>query len=192
MKIITPLPNDCYLACSGGVDSMVAYNFLTKSKRKVCPLFFNHGTETSNIAEQFLINQCLNPTVGRITTEKTKQESPEEYFRNQRYIFFSAFSDKPIITCHHLDDQLETWILYSLQGKNYHIPYRRGNFIHPFLNVTKQEIYQYANRHKLKWVEDKSNTDVNIPRNRIRHLIVPEMKRLNPSIYKYHLTKESK
>lgn len=189
MNIITPLPHKCYLACSGGVDSMFALHFLRKGKRKVQPIFFNHGTETSRIAEEFLTVNMFAPIIGRLTQNKLKEESPEEYFRNQRYAFFSAFNDAPIITCHHLDDQFETAILGSLHGKQFRIPYKRDNFIRPFLNVTKKEILDYAKRHDLYWVEDESNNDVSIPRNRVRHLIVPEMKKLNPSILKHYLTK---
>lgn len=188
MNIITPLPHQCYLACSGGVDSMFALHFLRKGKRKVQPIFFNHGTETSRIAEEFLTVNMFAPIIGRLTRDKLKEESPEEYYRNQRYAFFSAFNDAPIITCHHLDDQFETAILGTLQGKQFRIPYRRGNFIRPFLNVSKKEILDYANRHGLCWVEDESNNDISIPRNRVRHMIFPQMKLLNPSVLKNYVT----
>ena len=72
MKIITPLPVECYLACSGGVDSMVFYHFLKQSDRKITCLFFNHGTDASRDAQSFLeknipqvIKLRFNPNANR-------------------------------------------------------------------------------------------------------------------------------
>jgi tRNA U34 2-thiouridine synthase MnmA/TrmU len=54
MKIIRPIPEKVYLACSGGVDSMVVYHFLKAGGRDVTPLYFNHGTEFGEECENFL------------------------------------------------------------------------------------------------------------------------------------------
>ena len=54
MQIINPIPNDVYLACSGGIDSMFVYHFLKAGRKNVVCLFFNHGTTASAEAEEFL------------------------------------------------------------------------------------------------------------------------------------------
>lgn len=188
MNIITPL-SDCYLAISGGVDSMFGYHFLTRNKqRKVLPIFFDHGTETSRIALEFLRNNVELHSVGCLSRDKTAKESPEEFFRHQRYQFFDQFTDMPIVTCHHLNDQVETFFLSSLTGKIRRIPYRRGNYVRPFLNVTKREILRYAAHKGIRWVDDQTNIDPNIPRNNIRLNVIPALERINPSFYKHHTT----
>ena len=40
-----------------------------------------------------------------------KGESQEEYWRNERYAFFEKFKSSPIVTCHHLGDAVETWVM---------------------------------------------------------------------------------
>lgn len=184
MRVITPLPSDCYLACSGGVDSMFALHFMSVSRRKVTPLFFHHGTKDSDAALKFLDQFVPDAIVGIISTDKPKGVSPEEHFRNARYNFFSQYNDRPIITCHHLDDQIETYLMGSMFGKPRLIPYKRGNFIRPFLRVRKSEILDYARKHNVAYIQDQSNFDITIPRNRIRHVVMPEVLKINPGIYK--------
>lgn len=182
MKIITPLPTEITLACSGGIDSMFALHFFNKSKRKVNCIFFNHGTETSNLAEQFLINAGLNPTIGRIQTEKPKELSVEEHWRIERYAFFRSFPN--VVTCHHLDDVVETWVMSGCFGQPKTIPYRNKNVIRPFLYVKKSEIESYCRRHGVTYIQDETNYDVKYSRNRIRHNVIPELLKVNPGLYK--------
>lgn len=190
MNIISPIPQELYLAFSGGVDSMFGLHFLLSGRRKVHILTFNHGTFHGDNAEKFIRDlDLLHVSYGKISRARRKEESPEEYYRNERYKFFSRFNDFPIITCHHLNDQVETGIMSMMQGKHYRIPYKRDNYLRPFLNVKKQEIVNYALKNKLWWIEDISNSNPEIPRNRIRLNIVPQMEQINPGLYKHYLTK---
>lgn len=189
MNIISPIPQEVYLAFSGGIDSMFGLHFLLKGRRKVHILTFNHGTFHGDNAEKWIKDlDLLHVTYGKITRERHKKESPEEYYRNERYKFFSQFNEFPIITCHHLNDQVETAIMAMMQGKHYRIPYKRDNYLRPFLNITKKEIEEYAMWNKLWWIEDISNQDITIPRNRIRNIIIPTMETINPGFYKHYLT----
>ena len=52
------LSRRCYLACSGGPDSMAILDFLRKGNREVTVLHFNHGTEHGNQADEFLTDFC--------------------------------------------------------------------------------------------------------------------------------------
>ena len=164
MKIIKPIPSKLYLACSGGIDSMFAYHFFNAGRKDVCCLFFHHGTKTSDDAEIFLKKNVQNLIVGRLTRTIEKGESPEKFFRDQRYSFFSKFKDKPIVTCHHLNDCAETWTMTSLKGTPRLIPYKNGNIIRPFLLVSKKEIEDYCERKNIEYSQDLTNFDVNIPR----------------------------
>lgn len=182
MKIITPLPNKITLACSGGIDSMFGLHFLRQSGRNIQCIFFNHGTRDSSLAEKFLIRNNVNPIVGRIKNVRPKSMSQEEFWRNERYSFFRQFEN--VITCHHLDDVVETWLMSSCFGMPKTIPYRNGNVIRPFLFVKRKEIIDYVNRHEIMFIDDRSNNDLKYSRNRIRHNVIPQLMNVNPGIHK--------
>lgn len=184
MKIITPIPHDVYLAISGGVDSMMMRHFLLSGRRDVKFLFMHHGTENSQVAYEFLSELIPDLIVGNLESEKRPKESDEMYWRRERYNFFDRFTDRPIITCHHLDDQVENWFMSCAKGRPKLMPYRRGNYIRPLLMCKKSGILSYAHRKGVINIIDMSNYDTSYPRNRIRHNVVPEMIKAFPGIYR--------
>lgn len=185
IKFIGKLPQKCFIAFSGGIDSVVITDFLMRSKRNISLAFFHHGTSTSDEAhsfvESFAKDRSLNLVVQKINREKNKEESQEEYWRNCRYSFLDSLGE-PVITGHHLDDAVETWIFTSLHGTSRLIPYSRGRVIRPFLLTPKSEFKMWAERKRLTWVEDISNNDTKYMRNLIRHNIVPEALKVNPGL----------
>lgn len=187
IRIIGKITPDCTVAFSGGVDSVAVVDFLLNGKKKVDLAFFHHGTETSSIAqefaESFARDRGLNIRIGKISRDRMPEESQEEYWRNERHKFFSTF-DQPVVTAHHLDDAIETWIFTSLHGEPRLIPYSSGNVIHPFLLTPKAEFISWCRRKNLTWVEDNSNQDLRFMRNLIRHRIVPEALKVNPGLHK--------
>jgi tRNA(Ile)-lysidine synthase len=184
------LGREVYVACSGGVDSMAVVNFLMKN-HKVNLLFFDHATETSKEAREFLESTFswhdqvtdFNLEIGNVTRIKAKTESWEEYWRNQRYEWFHSF-DEQIITCHHLDDCVETWIWSSLHGEGKIIPYSNKNVIRPFRMNRKSEFTNWCRNKTVPWVEDTSNEDTGYIRNFIRHEIIPKALVVNPGLHK--------
>jgi tRNA(Ile)-lysidine synthase len=87
-----------------------------------------------------------------------------------------------VVTAHHLDDAVETWVFTSLHGESRLIPYSRGNVIRPFLLTPKSELVSWCERRGLAWSEDPSNTDTAYMRNLIRHKILPEALKVNPGL----------
>jgi tRNA(Ile)-lysidine synthase len=181
------------VACSGGVDSIAVVDFLLNG-HDVNLLFFDHGTETSKDALEFLTEEFipnkkipehrkLTFEVGTITRTKKVRESWEEYWRNQRYEWFHSFEDE-VITCHHLDDCVETWIWSSLNGEGRIIPYRNRNVIRPFRFNRKQEFINWCNRKGVAWIEDASNDDTKFMRNFIRQELMPKALVVNPGLHK--------
>jgi tRNA(Ile)-lysidine synthase len=187
IRFIGKIPNKCTIAFSGGVDSVAIVDFLLNGRKQIDLAFFHHGTETSNLAHQFVVEfaktRNLKLKVGYISRQKLPEESMEEYWRNERHSFFSTFKD-PVVTAHHLDDAIETWIFTSLHGESRLIPHSSGNVIHPFLVTPKSEFISWCKRKKLLWMEDESNGDLRFMRNLIRHKIVPEALRVNPGLHK--------
>jgi tRNA(Ile)-lysidine synthase len=180
IKLLGKLPNTCYVAVSGGVDSMCAYYFICADKnRKVIPVFFNHLTETSKNALAWLQERLPNLIVEKIKYNILRNK--EAYWREHRYNFLESL-DAPVITAHHLNDCVETYLFSAFHGKPKLIPYSRNNIIRPFLLTPKEELIKYMTKHKYSWIEDETNKDVYHPRNRIRHNIIPEVLQINPGI----------
>lgn len=188
IRIIGKIPPKVTVACSGGVDSMVFTHFLQQGRRQVELAYFNHDTKHGKDAEdfmkQFASNNSLKLHIGRVKGAKGKR-SVEEFWRDERYSFFSTLESEFLITCHHLDDCVETWIMSCLHGTGKIIPYQRSGNVHrPFLMTEKVSIKRYANKHKLSWVEDPSNLGSHYMRNYVRKHIVPHALKVNPGLRK--------
>jgi tRNA(Ile)-lysidine synthase TilS/MesJ len=159
---------------------MCAYYFLCANpQRKVTPVFFNHATETSKNALAWLQERLPNLIVGNIKYSIFRNK--EAYWREHRYNFLDSLN-APVITAHHLNDCVETYLFSAFHGKPKLIPYTRNNIIRPFLLTPKEELIKYMVKHKYEWIEDETNQDLAHPRNRIRHNILPEVLQVNPGI----------
>ncbi|MDA1184837.1 MAG: tRNA lysidine(34) synthetase TilS [Acidobacteria bacterium] len=109
--------------------------------------------------------------------------SVEDAARRLRYAFFDRVAvdigaDR-IAVGHTQDDQAETFLLKLMRGAGLTglggIYPRRGPVIRPLLDVTDAALRAYLTAHGESWVEDESNDDLDNPRNRVRHRILPEM-----------------
>ena len=184
IKLTVPLPKSITIACSGGVDSMAVVDFLSR-KHDITIAHFNHGTKHGEKAHQFVANYCANNNmsmlVGFCRTEKLKQESQEEYWRRERYDFFKELG--PVLTCHHLDDCVETYIWSALHGTLKVIPMIRNNVLRPFLTTRKDEFKSWCLRHEVPWIEDKSNQDTKYMRNYVRNVLMPQALHVNPGLH---------
>lgn len=184
IKLLGYLPKiEFGIACSGGVDSMAILDFLVRGKYNPHVLYFNHNTDHSNKAEIFIKNYCeekgLRLSIGRTDLKPTTNK--EKVWSDLRYDFFSKF-DFPIITCHHLDDCVETYIFSCLRGFQSVIPYSRGNVIRPFLLNEKSVFEKWCSDKSVPFIEDLSNRDLSYSRNRIRHNILPDALLVNPGL----------
>lgn len=76
-----------------------------------------------------------------------------------------------------LDDQAETVLLRLLRGAGPHglrgVPAVRGAIVRPLLGCTRQELRAMLSSRGESWVEDETNADVALPRNRVRHELMP-------------------
>jgi tRNA(Ile)-lysidine synthetase-like protein len=178
---------DFYLACSGGVDSMVALDFMLRGKKRPTLIHINHGTEHARDAEEFIRNRAqelgLKLIVHKLSLKNNKQISQEEFWRTERYRVFHSLV-APVVTAHHLDDAVEWYIFSSLHGKAKLTPIKNRNVIRPFLFSTKKDIRTWAENKSIKYVEDPSNSSLDYMRNVIRHDILPRALVVNPGIHK--------
>ncbi|MCC6163888.1 MAG: tRNA lysidine(34) synthetase TilS [Acidobacteria bacterium] len=80
---------------------------------------------------------------------------------------------------HTLDDQAETVVLRLLRGAGTRglagMWPSHGPVIRPLIGCRRVEVEQYAATRGLIWNEDASNADPAIPRNRVRHDVLPAL-----------------
>jgi tRNA(Ile)-lysidine synthetase-like protein len=184
IKVLGKIPKgDFGLACSGGADSMAVANFLLNGGYYPHILYFNHNTEHGHLAEDFVTKYCRTHNL-KLTVERTNltpKSNKEKIWSDLRYQFFSKF-DFPVITCHHLDDCVETYVFSCLRGFQSVIPYSRGNVIRPFLLNEKSVLEKWCIDKRVPFIQDESNESVEYSRNRIRHNILPEALIVNPGL----------
>ena len=166
---------------------MAALDFLRRNHR-VHVLHFDHGTSHGERASAFVQRYCAEKqipcTVGKANGTVPPGPSREEWWREQRYAFLDKFFTVPVLTCHHLDDCVETWIWSSLNGTGKIIPYRRNHVIRPFRLTRKRDLELWCQINNVSWIQDDSNEDIHYTRNYIRHEMMPQVLRVNPGIHK--------
>lgn len=187
------------IALSGGADSV---SLLYAMKRLSEQLSFtlsachvNHGLrgEESDGDMRFCEELCkrLGVKLEILDTDvksfQQKHESLEETARRVRYDFFTRVSDgKKLATAHNSNDSAETVLLNMMRGTGLKglcgIPPVRGNIIRPLIYCSRDEVEQFLEENSLPYVTDKTNLSDDYTRNKVRHLILPEMLKINPSL----------
>lgn len=189
LSVLKSLPKDKIgVAVSGGIDSMSALHFLNK-RHNVVVLHYVHSESEKALEEcQFVKEYCDKHDIQHIITYQKDTRPPdtskEEHWRNGRYEFFKEF-DFPIVTGHTLDDAVEWYLFSSFHGQGKFMEYSHGNIVRPFLATTKKKIIDYAEEYGVEFIHDVTNDDPEFAsRNRIRNIILPEVLKVNPGIYK--------
>ncbi len=124
---------------------------------------------------------------------RNKGLSIEEAGRNARYAFFKELFKthgySKIATGHNHDDNAELVLMNLLRGAGVKglsgIPPKRDNlYIRPLINVSKSQILKFLKREKQNFVIDSSNDDLSFLRNKIRHILLPLLKKeYNPEVH---------
>ena len=205
--LLKPFINDknqnIYIALSGGVDSVVLFNELTKLKKEIgfhlTAIHVNHNVQKdSHEWKDFCAEMCKENQikfVSRTLRKKNKNISNlEKKLREERYKIFQNILDKDSILFmgHHLDDAIETFFLRALRGSGIDglssIPKQRslgdGKLIRPFLNISKSDLLLRAKKEKLKFIDDPSNKDNSFDRNYLRNIVLPRIEKRWPSYRK--------
>lgn len=201
MKRLTakvPKGETVHLAFSGGVDSLACALYYKRKGFNVKLLHFNHGCEYSNTIQegcQRLSERLeLDLVVGYNDTLPKPKQSVEDAWRMARYRFL--YGQLPnngyLVTGHHLDDSIHTWIWSSLHGEGKIIQPEQsvmfnGNLCYlyrPFLLTTKKQFEEFVSTTDLKPVEDKYNSNYDLTRNYIRDVMMPHVLKVNPGIEK--------
>lgn len=176
-----------WIACSGGIDSMYAAFYLSQARKRIGLVYFNHGTEYADEAEHFVARYAQKIGAGFLR-DKVKGECPagrskEDWWREQRYSFINSING-PVITGHHLDDAIETWLWSACHGTPKLPELVNKNVYRPFLCCKKAAMKEKLVRcgRDNTWIEDPSNADTSYTRNYIRQNITPHLYKVNPGI----------
>ncbi|MFZ8859647.1 MAG: tRNA lysidine(34) synthetase TilS [Thermocrinis sp.] len=198
-------PNSAILvAFSGGIDSSSLAVALQRLKeplkiKRLALLHINHllrGEESyrdENFARNFAKKYSLELFVERVDVPSLAKErggNIEATAREERYRLFEEVRRREgfdlVATAHHLGDLVETIILWLTRGTGLEgllgFEPMEGNIVRPFYLATRQEIEDFAKKQAIEWVEDSTNYDLSLARNRIRHRVVPELKAINPNL----------
>ena len=190
------------IACvSGGADSMCLLEALTHISRSrgftVCAAHYNHRLrgEESMRDEEFVREYCQANDVpfylgsGDVMAHaKQSGTGIEEAARDMRYGFFydtaAATGAVRIATAHTADDNAETLLMNLARGAGANglsgIPPKRGMVIRPMLQVSRDEILAFLGKRGVMFVEDSTNSYDICTRNKIRHVVMPVLREINP------------
>tara|TARA_B100000678_G_scaffold268932_1_gene255631 strand:- start:6817 stop:8130 length:1314 start_codon:yes stop_codon:yes gene_type:complete len=187
------------IAVSGGVDSIVLFHLCLKLKLNffVAHCNFKLRKKESDLDEKFVRDLAIKHNIKFYTksfnTKKLSNndnKSIQMVARELRYSWFEELSKelnvKHILTAHHLDDSLETFLINLSRGSGIDgllgIPEVNDTVYRPLLIFKKDEILSYAKENKITWREDSSNKKREYLRNQIRLEVIPKLKEINPNL----------
>ena len=189
-----PRPVTIVVGVSGGADSLalalVLVRLAPEMKLRLVAAHYDHGVRdaASCMAERAMVRrqaQRLGLTLREgsapggqlLRRRRATGRSLEDLAREQRYAFLlDVAADSgacAVAVGHHRDDDLETILMRALQGslRGGGIPRRSGLVLRPLLGVRRAALRRYVADAGLPVLEDPTNADQRMLRNRIRRLL---------------------
>lgn len=192
------------VAVSGGADSLCLMDVLRQAGYPIVVAHFNHrlreesdaeAATLERLAEKFNLPVVMESAdVRAYSTEK--KLSVEEAARNLRYSFLfeqaRRHQAQAVAVGHTADDQVETVLMHFLRGAGLRglkgMTYRtilaafdpNVPVVRPLLDVWREETVVYCAGQGFRPFNDPSNESLNFLRNRIRHLLIPNLETYNP------------
>ncbi len=189
------------VALSGGPDSTALLHALvclsSRLDIELAAACIDHGLrpESANEAQTVSLRcRQLGPGCEVLAVDvkqaRRAHVSLQEAARNVRLAALEAAAARlgcaKIALGHTADDQAETVLFRIVRGTGIAglagIPYRRGPFIRPLLDVRRSELLGYLAKHKIEFVSDPSNANRRYSRSRIRHDVLPMLANENPRV----------
>ncbi len=196
------------IACSGGLDSVVLSRLFKELNYDISLAHCNFSLrgKESDEDENFVIlladklsipifNKKFNTKAYKIKHKLSTQVAA----RQLRYQWFAEVcaehSFDYLATAHHLDDDLETFLINLSRGTGLKgligIPLINDKIIRPFLNFPRADILQYAKENNCPWREDSSNQTSDYLRNKLRIEVIPRLKEVDHNLLNgFHQTQK--
>jgi len=188
---ISPLPDEVAVGWSGGADSTALLLALQARGQRVHAWHVDHGWRDTSADEALHLAEVAEnwgipfSSARLISTPETNREAAARY---ARYAQFERWSGQQGIStlclAHHRDDQAETVCMRLLQGagaggcRGMQRQRKLGalRIVRPLLHVPGLELRLALRQAGVKWLEDPSNSDMSVWRNRIRHRLFPAVR----------------
>jgi len=192
-------PAPWLLAYSAGLDSTVLMHALRHSfpTQELHALHVHHGLqpgadawaqaahrEAGALGLRFAVTHLVPPT--------RFPEGREAWARTERWRALEGYAKangiRSVLFAHHQQDQAETLLINLIRGTGVdglrampRVLQRSGlRWLRPLLGVPKSMLVEQAERWKLTWVDDPSNTQPAMLRNRIRLQVLPLLEEIRP------------
>jgi tRNA(Ile)-lysidine synthase len=193
------------VAVSGGVDSMVLLNLLNELAARhgwrLVVAHLNHQLRGRNSdADERLVRRTAKklglPLVveraavrGFASAHKVSLEMAARAMRHEFLARTAARRRIPTVAlAHHADDQLELFFLRLLRGsggealagmqwRNPSPSDKSIELVRPLLGESKTALREYAAKQGIRFREDATNASLAMQRNRIRHELLPLLRR---------------
>ena len=168
------------LAVSGGVDSVVMFDMARRhyGAARLIVAHFDHGIRSESVADARFVAALAMQYGCMFRTQRVElgARASEDAARQARYDFLYAVAQDfhaDIWLAHHQEDVVESVAVNLTRGTGWRglAVMDRPKLCRPLLYRTKREIYAYACRYRLEWVEDESNQKDGYLRNRLRRKI---------------------
>ena len=179
------------VALSGGVDSVVLLHLLHQLQKTqnftLKASHVHHGLSKNadkwvKFCEKLCTKLSIPLDVNYVKLPQKKSLGIEGEARQLRYEKLLQSQTDLVVLAHHEDDQAETFLLQLIRGAGVkglssmaHFDATRRLW-RPLLNASRIDIESYAKKHKLKWIEDESNQNIDFDRNFIRSKVLPILK----------------
>jgi len=182
------------VAVSGGADSTALLVILSELRETLgfdlVALHVDHGLRRESASDRAFV-EALAARLGvpcvarRFRIRRRKGESLEMAARRVRLGFFAeqtaSLGLDAVATAHHADDLAETFLMRLARGSGPEglaglKPVSRLpgiTFVRPFLGLTHADLIAFLERRGIAWREDATNADTSIPRNNVRHVVLP-------------------
>jgi tRNA(Ile)-lysidine synthase len=193
------------VAVSGGADSVVLLHLLHELARKhrwqLTAAHFNHRLRgRSSDADERLVRCVAERLKVPFLTDgadvrafaRAQKLSLEMAARKLRHDFLARAAARrripSVALAHHADDQLELFFLRLLRGSGGEglagMKWRNPSpsdpgleLVHPLLDQPKAVLLEYAAAQGVRFREDASNAALDFQRNRVRHELLPLLRR---------------
>jgi len=191
------------VAVSGGIDSIallyLLYELRDDLNLHLSVAHLDHGIRgaaskrDADFVRYIAGKLGLPATVEKRDVEELTEASasPEAAARKVRYDFLAEVREKEgadyVALGHNRDDQVETVLMHLIQGSGLRglggMEPVRDFYVRPLINISREEIRDYADTRGLDYKKDETNRDTGYLRNRIRHELLPELEEnYNPRI----------
>jgi tRNA(Ile)-lysidine synthase len=191
---------------SGGADSLCLLDVLVQLNVPLVVAHLDHGLRSESQSDADFVEQIAKAAglpfiIGKKDVPGYASEhslSMEEAARNVRYTFLFEqalrVSAQAVAVAHTADDQVETVLMHflrgaglaGLRGMQYRtLPHPWGGeipLVRPLLGIWREEIQAYLQDRNIVPVEDSTNLDTSIFRNRLRHELIPHLVGYHPGV----------